>query len=64
MEDRAITKFAKAVTVREDVRNAAPFFVTPVVRMVTGDVAIAAGARTVVAAAMEQHLALTRRELI
>ena len=38
------------------------FFVTPVHN--TGDVAIAAGARTVVTAAMEQHLVLTRRELI
>jgi hypothetical protein len=63
VEDRAITKFAKAVPVMKDVRNAAFFFVTPVVGVFTGDVAIAAGARTVVAA-MGQHLALTRRELI
>ena len=63
MEDRAITKFAKAVLARKDVRNAASFFVTPVHN--TGDVAIVAGASTVVAAmTMKQTLALTRRELI
>ena len=64
MEGRAIPKFAKAVPVGKDVRNAASFFVTPVV-IFNGDVAIVAGASTVVAAMiMKQTLALTRRELI